>query len=62
MIIFFFCLLFVAYMIYGIVHLARNKFLPKFEKLLWLILIICMPVFGTSTYLHSTFVPHRRQW
>jgi hypothetical protein len=40
---------------YGISHVARNNKLPKLEKLLWLILIICMPVIGTTIYLRSSF-------
>ena len=53
---------FAAYLIYGIVHVARNKRLTKPEKLLWLILVVYMPAIGTSMYLRSTFVTRHGRW
>jgi hypothetical protein len=55
-------ILLVANMIYGIVHVVRNKQLLRFEKILWVFIVICMPVIGTSLYLRSTFVTHHGQW
>jgi uncharacterized membrane protein YczE len=52
----------IGYLLYGIIHMVKNKQLLKFERLLWLILVICMPVIGTSIYLHSTFKPHHGRW
>ncbi|WP_354375350.1 PLDc N-terminal domain-containing protein [Pedobacter africanus] len=48
-------ILLLAYMIYGITHAVKNRLLTRFEKTVWIIIIACMPVLGTSLYLRSTF-------
>jgi cell division protein FtsL len=55
-------ILLVVYMIYGIVHVWKNKQLTKGEKLLWVICVIFMPVIGTFIYLRSTFAIHHGRW
>ncbi|WP_394334677.1 PLDc N-terminal domain-containing protein [Pedobacter africanus] len=42
-------------MIYGITHAVKNRSLTRFEKAIWIIIILCMPVIGASLYLRSTF-------
>jgi uncharacterized membrane protein YczE len=55
-------LLLFGYICYGIMHIVRNRNLKKFEKLIWIILVICMPVIGTSIYFRSNFVEHHGKW
>jgi hypothetical protein len=48
-------ILLICYMIYGIAHAVKNRSLTRFEKSVWIIIILCMPVLGASLYLRSTF-------
>lgn len=50
------------YILYGIVHIKRNPNLQRFEKLIWIIFVICMPGLGASIYLRSTFVECHGKW
>lgn len=51
-----------ANVIYGVVQISRNKHLQRAEKVLWFIIVICMPVIGTALYLRATFSAHHGNW
>ncbi|WP_167353201.1 PLDc N-terminal domain-containing protein [Pedobacter steynii] len=54
-----FIALLLAYVIYGIVKTMRNKNLSPLHKLVWIIVIVSIPLLGTSAYLRSSFTPRR---
>jgi len=48
-----------TYILYGIIKAIRNKELSLLHKTVWIIVIVSLPVLGTSAYLRSTFKPRR---
>jgi len=47
----------IAYIVYGILRIVKNKELTLLHKAVWIIIIIFIPVLGTSIYLRTTFIP-----
>jgi len=48
-----------AYILYGIYKTLANRNLSLLHKALWIIIIVSLPVLGTSAYLRTTFKPRR---
>jgi hypothetical protein len=44
-------IIFLGLVAYAVYHLANNKNIPPSQKLLWLIAIIVVPLFGAVIYL-----------
>ncbi len=47
--------IYIGYVIYGLVHAFKNKEVNYVEKILWIIIIVTFPL-GASYYLRSTFI------
>ena len=50
-----FSLLLIAYIIYGIANVVKNKSLNIAQKAVWIIVVVFLPVLGVALYLRSTF-------
>jgi hypothetical protein len=58
----FMLLLIALYLIYGIVHVLRDKSLNVLTKCAWIIFIIALPVLGTSGYFRTNFKERHGEW
>lgn len=52
---------FVCYIIYGIVHIFKNKTLNRPQKVIWIIVAVMIPV-GVAIYFRSTFKERHGNW
>jgi hypothetical protein len=54
--------LLIAYMLYGIIHVLKNKTLSGLHKAVWVIAVVILPVLGTSLYLRTSFKERHGNW
>jgi len=59
MIYFFFVFLILAFVIYTMIKMLRNKKLSIYEKIYWFAIILCFPFLGAVTYLRTNFKEFR---
>lgn len=51
----------ICYMIYGVVHIIRDKSMHLMAKIVWLAIVIIIPV-GASSYLRTNFKERHGRW
>jgi hypothetical protein len=52
----------ISYMIYGIVHVVKNKALGWPQKTIWIVVIVFLPVLGAAGYLRTNFKEKHGRW
>ena len=54
-------LIVLGYMIYGVVHIIRDKSMHIMAKIVWLAIVIIIPL-GALGYLRATFKERHGRW